>query len=169
MPFFSNIKKALNFGSSTDNKKRKLISNIKTDINPEDVWEILCDIGDGAFGKVHKARHREDQDRCVDTITMMNKSKLICEREKSQEIVWIATVRCCSEKDSDMTWPTLQVCRGQSLQNRTRDGLGRLLSWNRHSVRHPTRKCHRAIRGILLPRAVMGKSVMFLPAGRQVN
>jgi len=63
MPFFSNIKKALNFGSSTDNKKRKLISNIKTDINPEDVWEILCDIGDGAFGKVHKARHREDQDR----------------------------------------------------------------------------------------------------------
>ena len=82
MPFFSNIKKALNFGSSTDNKKRKLISNIKTDINPEDVWEILCDIGDGAFGKVHKARHREDQDRCVDTINMM-----IYEREKSQEML----------------------------------------------------------------------------------
>ena len=86
MPFFSNIKKALNFGSSTDNKKRKLISNIKTDINPEDVWEILCDIGDGAFGKVHKARHREDQDRCVDTITMMNKSKQIYEKEKTLEI-----------------------------------------------------------------------------------
>ena len=63
MPFFSNIKKALNFGSSTDNKKRKLISNIKTDVNPEDVWEILCDIGDGAFGKVHKARHRENPER----------------------------------------------------------------------------------------------------------
>ena len=54
MPFFSNIKKALNFGGGGDTKKRKLISNIRTDIDPEDVWEILCDIGDGAFGKVHK-------------------------------------------------------------------------------------------------------------------
>ena len=65
MPFFSNIKKALNFGSlsGADTKKRKLVSNIKTDVNPEDVWEILCDIGDGAFGKVHKARHRADPSR----------------------------------------------------------------------------------------------------------
>ena len=62
MPFFSNIKKALNFGSAADSKKRKLFANIKTDVNPEDVWEILCDIGDGAFGKVHKARNRANPD-----------------------------------------------------------------------------------------------------------
>ena len=27
---------------------------------PDDVWEIVGELGDGAFGKVHKARHRVD-------------------------------------------------------------------------------------------------------------
>jgi STE20-like kinase len=63
MSFFSNLKKVLNIGS-TDPKKKKphLFSNIKCDINPEDVWEIVGELGDGAFGKVHKARHRANRD-----------------------------------------------------------------------------------------------------------
>ena len=64
MPFFSSLVKALNFGSAAaESKKRKaLFANIKTDINPEDEWELIGELGDGAFGKVHKARHKENPD-----------------------------------------------------------------------------------------------------------
>ena len=64
MPFFSNLKKVLNLGSSGLEKKKKqqLFANIKCDINPEDEWEIVGELGDGAFGKVHKARHRVNRD-----------------------------------------------------------------------------------------------------------
>ena len=59
MSFFSNLKKVLNLGS-TDSKKKKqlLFANIKCDVNPEDIWDIVGELGDGAFGKVHKARQR---------------------------------------------------------------------------------------------------------------
>jgi STE20-like kinase len=58
MSFFSNLKKVLNIGTGDSVKKRKphLFTNIKCDVNPEDIWEIVGDLGDGAFGKVHKAR-----------------------------------------------------------------------------------------------------------------
>lgn len=64
MPFFSNLKKVLNLGSGFDSKKKKqqLFANIKCDINPEDEWEIVGELGDGAFGKVHKARHLINRD-----------------------------------------------------------------------------------------------------------
>jgi STE20-like kinase len=63
MSFFSNLKKVLNIGS-TDNKKKKphLFANIKCDVNPEDIWDIVGELGDGAFGKVHKARQRANRD-----------------------------------------------------------------------------------------------------------
>lgn len=65
MPFFSNLKKVLNLGNSgldAKRKKQSVFANIKTDVNPEDVWDIVGDLGDGAFGKVHKARHRINRD-----------------------------------------------------------------------------------------------------------
>ena len=64
MPFFVNLKKALNIGSAAaESKKRKaLFANIKTDINPEDEWDLIGELGDGAFGKVHKARSKENPD-----------------------------------------------------------------------------------------------------------
>ena len=62
MPFFVNLKKALNIGSAAaESKKRKaLFANIKTEINPEEEWDLIGELGDGAFGKVHKARSREN-------------------------------------------------------------------------------------------------------------
>ena len=62
MPFFVNLKKALNIGSAAaESKKRKaLFANIKTEINPEDEWDLIGELGDGAFGKVHKARSKEN-------------------------------------------------------------------------------------------------------------
>ena len=64
MPFFSNLKKVLNLGNSGIEKKKKqqLFANIRTDVNPEEIWDLIGEIGDGAFGKVHKARHRVNRD-----------------------------------------------------------------------------------------------------------
>ncbi|XP_073415635.1 uncharacterized protein [Dendrobates tinctorius] len=35
---------------------------LRRDINPEQNWEILTELGDGAFGKVYKAHHKERQE-----------------------------------------------------------------------------------------------------------
>lgn len=59
MPFFSNLKKVLNLGSGDTKKKKPNMSHIRVDEDPETIWEIVGDLGDGAFGKVHKVKHRE--------------------------------------------------------------------------------------------------------------
>jgi len=48
----------LNIGQS-DSKKKKIFQHIKEEIDPETIWDLIGEIGDGAFGKVHKARHKE--------------------------------------------------------------------------------------------------------------
>lgn len=53
MSFLSNLKKAFHFGGS-DAKKKKLYNNIKMDCDPEEFWEMIGELGDGAFGKVYK-------------------------------------------------------------------------------------------------------------------
>ncbi|XP_040576633.1 serine/threonine-protein kinase 10 isoform X2 [Lepeophtheirus salmonis] len=63
MPFLSHLKKVLHFGGGSDGGgkgfKGRITPNIKTGLDPEQEWEIVGDLGDGAFGKVHKACHRE--------------------------------------------------------------------------------------------------------------
>lgn len=62
MPFFSNLKKVLNLGSGDAKKKKPNLEHIKVDVDPEEIWEIVGELGDGAFGKVHKVKHRERAD-----------------------------------------------------------------------------------------------------------
>lgn len=59
MPFFSNLKKVLSLGSGEAKKKKPNLSHICVDEDPEGRWEIVGDLGDGAFGKVHKVRRRD--------------------------------------------------------------------------------------------------------------
>lgn len=56
MPLISKFKDIFKGGSS--NKKKKVFHNVLLD-NPEEVWEIIGELGDGAYGKVYKAMHRE--------------------------------------------------------------------------------------------------------------
>lgn len=53
MSFFTGLKSLLSFGHN-EAKKKKVFNNIKIDCNPEEYWEMIGELGDGAFGKVYK-------------------------------------------------------------------------------------------------------------------
>lgn len=50
MSFF-NFRKIFKLGSD---KKKKQYEHVHRDENPEEIWEIIGELGDGAFGKVYK-------------------------------------------------------------------------------------------------------------------
>uniref|UniRef100_A0A673MGF5 non-specific serine/threonine protein kinase n=1 Tax=Sinocyclocheilus rhinocerous TaxID=307959 RepID=A0A673MGF5_9TELE len=50
MSFF-NFRKIFKLGAE---KKKKQYEHVHRDVNPEEVWEIVGELGDGAFGKVYK-------------------------------------------------------------------------------------------------------------------
>ena len=76
MAFFDKIKKKLPFLSESNSgnpngffsqfnnnqnghsKKKKQFSNLILDKDPAHIWEIVSEIGDGAFGKVYKAKNK---------------------------------------------------------------------------------------------------------------
>ncbi|XP_044153394.1 LOW QUALITY PROTEIN: STE20-like serine/threonine-protein kinase [Bufo gargarizans] len=55
MSFF-NFRKIFKLGGD---KKKKQYEHVKRDQNPEELWEIIGELGDGAFGKVYKAQNKE--------------------------------------------------------------------------------------------------------------
>lgn len=56
MSFFSNFKKIFNIAGSiaSESKRRRVYHNIRFNEDPEEFWEIVGELGDGAFGKVYK-------------------------------------------------------------------------------------------------------------------
>lgn len=50
MSFF-NFRKIFKLGPD---KKKKQYEHVHRDVNPEEIWEIIGELGDGAFGKVFK-------------------------------------------------------------------------------------------------------------------
>lgn len=54
MSFF-NFRRIFKLGGD---KKKKQYEHVKRDLNPEEFWEIIGELGDGAFGKVFKVRAR---------------------------------------------------------------------------------------------------------------
>lgn len=43
-------------GYAAEQKRKKICHRIRMNENPEDVWQIIGELGDGAFGKVYKVR-----------------------------------------------------------------------------------------------------------------
>uniref|UniRef100_A0A8C7LEL8 non-specific serine/threonine protein kinase n=1 Tax=Oncorhynchus kisutch TaxID=8019 RepID=A0A8C7LEL8_ONCKI len=56
MSSFFNFRKIFKLGSD---KKKKQYEHVHRDENPEDIWEIIGELGDGAFGKVYKAQNKQ--------------------------------------------------------------------------------------------------------------
>ncbi|XP_051503707.1 STE20-like serine/threonine-protein kinase isoform X3 [Myxocyprinus asiaticus] len=55
MSFF-NFRKIFKLGTE---KKKKQYEHVHRDVNPEEEWEIVGELGDGAFGKVYKAQNKQ--------------------------------------------------------------------------------------------------------------
>ncbi|TSK22675.1 STE20-like serine/threonine-protein kinase [Bagarius yarrelli] len=55
MSFF-NLRKIFKLGMD---KKKKQYEHVHRDVNPEEEWEIIGELGDGAFGKVYKAQNKQ--------------------------------------------------------------------------------------------------------------
>ncbi|KAL0964463.1 hypothetical protein UPYG_G00324180 [Umbra pygmaea] len=55
MSSFFNFRKIFKLGSD---KKKKQYEHVHRDENPEEIWEIVGELGDGAFGKVYKAQNK---------------------------------------------------------------------------------------------------------------
>ncbi|XP_076146082.1 STE20-like kinase b [Alosa pseudoharengus] len=55
MSFF-NFRKIFKLGAE---KKKKQYDHVHRDANPEEIWDIIGELGDGAFGKVYKAQNKQ--------------------------------------------------------------------------------------------------------------
>ncbi|TKS85727.1 STE20-like serine/threonine-protein kinase [Collichthys lucidus] len=56
MSFF-NFRRIFKLGPD---KKKKQYEHVHRDVNPEEIWDIIGELGDGAFGKVFKAQNKQN-------------------------------------------------------------------------------------------------------------
>ncbi|XP_025978443.2 serine/threonine-protein kinase 10 [Dromaius novaehollandiae] len=55
---FANFRRILRL-STFEKRRSKEYEHVRRDLDPSDVWEVVGELGDGAFGKVYKAKNKE--------------------------------------------------------------------------------------------------------------
>lgn len=58
MSFLKGLRNVFHLGSG-EAKKKRLYNNIRMDTDPAEFWDMIGELGDGAFGKVYKAQNKE--------------------------------------------------------------------------------------------------------------
>lgn len=58
MSFLNKLKEVFHLGGS-EAKKKRVYNNIKMDTDVAECWDMVGELGDGAFGKVYKAQNKE--------------------------------------------------------------------------------------------------------------
>ncbi|XP_036983760.2 serine/threonine-protein kinase 10 isoform X1 [Artibeus jamaicensis] len=58
---FANFRRILRL-STFEKRKSREYEHVRRDLDPNEVWEIVGELGDGAFGKVYKAKNKETGD-----------------------------------------------------------------------------------------------------------
>ncbi|CAG0883888.1 unnamed protein product [Cyprideis torosa] len=127
MSFFSNLKRVFQFttgleGSVKGKRGNREFDSIRHDTDPDDFWEIIGELGDGAFGKVHKAQHRETSDLAAAKIC-----KLEAEEDLEDFLVEIEILRACHHPNvlslieayfhEGKLWMLLDYCDGGAVDS----------------------------------------------------
>ncbi|XP_056427331.1 STE20-like serine/threonine-protein kinase [Hyla sarda] len=93
---------------------------LRRDINPEQTWEILTELGDGAFGKVYKACHKERQELAAVKIL-----EISCEEALEDHVSEINILGQCQHTNilklleavfwDPKLWIVMEFCAGGAL------------------------------------------------------
>ncbi|KAM6907013.1 serine/threonine-protein kinase 10 [Xenentodon cancila] len=98
-------------------KKVKQYDHVHRDVNPNDIWEIIGELGDGAFGKVYKAKNKE-----TGALAAAKVIETKCEDELEDYMVEIDILAKCDHRYivklldafyyDDKLWIMIEFCPG---------------------------------------------------------
>uniref|UniRef100_A0A3Q1BFF1 non-specific serine/threonine protein kinase n=1 Tax=Amphiprion ocellaris TaxID=80972 RepID=A0A3Q1BFF1_AMPOC len=98
-------------------KKVKQYEHVHRDINPNDLWEIIGELGDGAFGKVYKAKNKE-----TGVLAAAKVIETKCEEELEDYMVEIDILAKCDHRyivklldafyHDNKLWIMIEFCPG---------------------------------------------------------
>uniref|UniRef100_A0A671X7J0 non-specific serine/threonine protein kinase n=1 Tax=Sparus aurata TaxID=8175 RepID=A0A671X7J0_SPAAU len=90
---FARFSRILRLPTIEIKKKVKQYEHVHRDINPNDIWEIIGELGDGAFGKVYKARNKD-----TGALAAAKQIETKCEDELEDYIVEIDILAKCDHR-----------------------------------------------------------------------
>ncbi|XP_062717324.1 serine/threonine-protein kinase 10 isoform X3 [Aedes albopictus] len=121
MSFLNNLKKVFHLGSG-EAKKKRIFNNIRMDTDPNDYWDMIGELGDGAFGKVYKAQNKETRQLAAAKMcTLEDEENLsdhmveidILSEIKHQNIVELYEAFSIDDK----LWMLIEYCDGGALDS----------------------------------------------------
>ncbi|XP_065175121.1 serine/threonine-protein kinase 10-like [Sycon ciliatum] len=117
MAFFKNV-----FGRAGKKEKREF-PNITMNVDPEEHWELVGELGDGAFGKVYKAKHRENGRIAAAKIVELNSDEdlddfaveidILVECAESQYVIKLHESYLFKNK----LWMLIEFCAGGAMDD----------------------------------------------------